>query len=48
VLAYWDRLVALNRSRLVDPSNADLIYAGQVFILPPTPPRHAESAMIGP
>lgn len=35
VAPYWRRLVEANRSRLVDPSNPDLIYAGQRFELPP-------------
>lgn len=35
VAPYWRRLVETNRSRLVDPSNPDLIYAGQRFVLPP-------------
>ncbi len=38
VLPYWHLLVEHNRSRLVDPANADLVYAGQVFELPPPPP----------
>ncbi len=35
VARYWRQLVEANRSRLVDPSNPDLIYAGQRFVLPP-------------
>jgi len=31
---YWRRLIAANRERLVDPGNADLIYPGQVLVLP--------------
>ena len=31
--AYWRALVAANADRLVTPS-ADLVYAGQVFVLP--------------
>ncbi len=34
VLPYWQRLIDANRDRLVDPSNPDLILAGQVFVLP--------------
>lgn len=34
--AYWVELVASNRDALVDPDNPDLIYTGQVFVLPPT------------
>jgi nucleoid-associated protein YgaU len=33
--AYWRRFVEANRSRLVDPANPDLLYAGQVLTLPP-------------
>lgn len=35
---YWRLLVEHNRQRLVDPANPDLVYVGQVFELPPTPP----------
>ena len=35
--AYWRRLVELNRPRLVDPANPDLLYPGQVLVLPPMP-----------
>ena len=35
VRRYWRRLIAENRNRLVDPDNADLIFPGQVFHLPP-------------
>ena len=31
---YWRRLIDLNRSRLVDPGNPDLIFPTQVFDLP--------------
>jgi hypothetical protein len=33
--AYWRRLVAVNRARLVDPGNPDLLYPGQVLLQPP-------------
>jgi hypothetical protein len=36
VRRYWLALVERNRDRLADPSNPDLIFAGQVFVLPPT------------
>lgn len=36
VTAYWRQLIDANRHVLVVPSNADLVYAGQVFTLPPT------------
>ncbi len=38
LMPYWRVLIARNRSRLVDSDNADLVYAGQVFELPPPPP----------
>lgn len=31
---YWRRLIEANRHALVDPGNPDLIYAGQVLVLP--------------
>lgn len=31
---YWTRLVETNRDRLADPSNPDLVFAGQHFVLP--------------
>ena len=34
VTQMWDRLIDLNRERLVDPDNPDLIFADQVFELP--------------
>lgn len=37
VAAYWAHLVELNRDRLVDPTNPDLLFAGQQVLLPPTP-----------
>jgi hypothetical protein len=36
VVRYWRNLIELNRARLVDPGNADLIFSGQVFQLPPS------------
>jgi hypothetical protein len=33
--AYWRRLVAANRDRLVDRDNPDLLFAGQELVLPP-------------
>lgn len=32
---YWRRLIAANLDRLVDPGNPDLLYPGQVLVLPP-------------
>lgn len=34
VTGYWHRLIETNRAVLVDPTNPDLIYPGQVFTLP--------------
>lgn len=34
---YWSSLIELNRDRLVDPQNPDLIMPGQQFLLPPLP-----------
>lgn len=33
--AYWRRLIEANRHRLVDPATPDLLYPGQVLVLPP-------------
>lgn len=32
---YWRRLVAANRDRLVDAANPDLLFPGQVLLVPP-------------
>jgi hypothetical protein len=37
VARYLDDLVAANAAELVVPGDADLVFAGQVFVLPPTP-----------
>lgn len=37
IVPYWRQLVEVNRPRLVDQSNPDLIYPGQVFDLPAPP-----------
>ena len=37
VAAYWQKVLDTNRSRLVSPANPDLIYPGQVFLLPSAP-----------
>jgi hypothetical protein len=34
VARYWVRVVEMNRPRLVDPSNPDLIFPGQTLVLP--------------
>ena len=37
VAAYHRELIERNRSRLTDPTNPDLVFAGQVLSLPPIP-----------
>lgn len=37
VVPFWQALIEVNRSRLVDPDDADLIFPGQVFEVPPVP-----------
>ncbi len=39
VSPYWQSLVAANRTRLKDPGNPDLLFSGQVLVVPPPPPR---------
>ena len=39
IARYWRSLVDANRERLVDRDNADLVYAGQEFVLPAVPLR---------
>lgn len=34
VVEYWQRLIAANRARLVDPANPDLLFPGQTLTLP--------------
>ena len=35
ITPYWSRLIETNRHRLIDPTNPDLVIAGQTFELPP-------------
>jgi len=44
VAPYWGMIVDANRAKLVDRSNPDLLYVGQVFRLPtpPSPPAPAD------
>jgi nucleoid-associated protein YgaU len=35
VLDYWTALIDANRDRLADPENPDLLFPGQVLVLPP-------------
>ena len=37
VAPYWRHVVEHNRARLADPSNPDLIFPGQTFLLPAPP-----------
>lgn len=37
VLGYWQTLLDANHERLVDPTNPDLVFPGQVLVLPPVP-----------
>ncbi len=37
IVPYWRTLIEANRHLLADRSNADLIYPGQLFTLPPPP-----------
>jgi nucleoid-associated protein YgaU len=39
VTAYWRALVDANQGRLADPSNPDLVFPGQVLVLPDLPVR---------
>lgn len=34
---YWRAVIEANRDRLRDPANPDLVFAGQVLVLPPVP-----------
>lgn len=34
VFRYWQRLIEANRDRLVDPANPDLLFPGQILVLP--------------
>ena len=38
VVPFWRQVVARNRDRLAVPDNADLIFPGQVLLLPEPPP----------
>jgi nucleoid-associated protein YgaU len=35
IVQYWHALIEANRDRLRDRGNPDLVYPGQVFVLPP-------------
>jgi hypothetical protein len=37
VTPYWRALIEINRSRLIDSTNADYVLAGQIFVLPDVP-----------
>jgi hypothetical protein len=38
IASYWERLVAANRTRLVDPDDPDLLFPGQELVLPAVTP----------
>ena len=38
IAPYWRSLVAANRDRLLDRTNPDLVFPGQVLVVPPPPP----------
>jgi nucleoid-associated protein YgaU len=38
VVPYWQALIEVNRSRLADPGNPDLLFAEQAFEVPSPPP----------
>ncbi|MGI9120643.1 MAG: LysM peptidoglycan-binding domain-containing protein [Acidimicrobiales bacterium] len=38
VVPYWRSLVAANRDHLADPANPDLVFPGQVVVVPAPPP----------
>jgi len=38
VVPYWEAVIAGNRDRLADPHNADLLFPGQVLVVPAPPP----------
>lgn len=39
VAAYWRTVIERNRDRLVDPGNPDLLFPGQLLVLPAVPGR---------
>ena len=39
ITGYWATLIDVNRDRLVDPDNPDLVRPGQAFIIPDIPPE---------
>ena len=41
ILDYLQDLISANRDRLAVASDPDLVYPGQVFVLPPVPARPA-------
>ena len=38
VVPYWERVIDENRTRLADPANPDLLFPGQVLVVPSPPP----------
>jgi hypothetical protein len=45
---YWQELISQNRSRLEDPADPDLIFPGQVFLLPQIPGSGPTAGQAGP
>ena len=41
VVPFWEQVVELNRDRLADPANPDLIFPGQSLVVPAPPPAPA-------
>jgi nucleoid-associated protein YgaU len=37
VTSVWHALITANSNRLIQPGNPNLIYPGQVFVVPPPP-----------
>ncbi|MPZ89358.1 MAG: hypothetical protein GEU81_15080 [Nitriliruptorales bacterium] len=44
IVPYWTSLIEANRDVLADPGNPDLVYPGQVFVLPDPPAAAAASS----
>jgi hypothetical protein len=47
VTIYWASVVAANRSRLADPTNPDLVFSGEIVVLPPVPQPATPTAAEG-
>jgi nucleoid-associated protein YgaU len=40
VAPYWEQVVGVNRDRLADPADPDLLFPGQVLVVPRPPAAH--------